>query len=143
MEVRYLPLKRGISAILARDPMKTRQMGAIPPLCNIISKGYCAIWGGISQWGAKPILRFLPPLFTASKPGFGGGACAVALTSPSHLCNCLNGMLAWEDGIRSSLCCCKVKLALLAHIVPQHWQCVAQSLGLLSSHDLGLEHLGV
>ena len=26
------PLKRGISAILARYPMKTRQMGAIPPL---------------------------------------------------------------------------------------------------------------
>ena len=26
------PLRRGISAILARYPMKTRQMGAIPPL---------------------------------------------------------------------------------------------------------------
>ena len=26
-----LPLKRGVSAILARYPMKTRQMGAIPP----------------------------------------------------------------------------------------------------------------
>ena len=31
VEVRYPPLKRGISAILARYPMKTRQMGAIPP----------------------------------------------------------------------------------------------------------------
>ena len=47
------PLKRGISAILARYPMKTRQMGAIPPLCDTISKGYCAIWGGISHWAAK------------------------------------------------------------------------------------------
>ena len=28
----YPPLKRGISAILARYPMKTMQMGAIPPL---------------------------------------------------------------------------------------------------------------
>ena len=37
------PLKRGISAILARHPMKTMQMGAIPPLCDTISKGYCAI----------------------------------------------------------------------------------------------------
>ena len=32
VEVRYPPLQRGISAILARYPMKTRQMGAIPPL---------------------------------------------------------------------------------------------------------------
>ena len=48
-----LPLKRGISAILPRYPMKTRQMGAITPLCDTISKGYCAIWGGISHWAAK------------------------------------------------------------------------------------------
>ena len=47
------PLKRGISAILARYPMKTRQMGAIPPSCDTISKRYCAIWGGISHWAAK------------------------------------------------------------------------------------------
>ena len=54
MEVQYPPpLKRGISAILARYPMKIRQMGAIPPLCDTISKGYCAIWGGISHWAAK------------------------------------------------------------------------------------------
>ena len=44
------PQKRGISAILARYQMKTRQMGAIPPLCDTISKRYCAIWGGISHW---------------------------------------------------------------------------------------------
>ena len=37
VEVRYPPLKRGISAILARYPMKTRQMGAIPP-CAILSR---------------------------------------------------------------------------------------------------------
>ena len=54
VEVRYPPpLRRGISAILARYPMKTRQMGAIPPLCDTISKRYCAIWGGISHWAAK------------------------------------------------------------------------------------------
>ena len=55
VEVQYPPLKRGISAILARYPMKTRQMGAIPPLCDTISKGYCAIWGGISHWAAKNV----------------------------------------------------------------------------------------
>ena len=49
-----IPLpKRGISAILARYPMKTRQIGAIPPLCDTISKGYCAIRGCISHWAAK------------------------------------------------------------------------------------------
>ena len=47
------PLKRGISAILARYPMKTRQMGCDTPLCDTISKGYCAIWGGISQWASQ------------------------------------------------------------------------------------------
>ena len=54
------PKKRGISAILARYPMKTRQMGAIPPLCDTISKGYCAIWGGISHWAAKHTNRNPP-----------------------------------------------------------------------------------
>ena len=50
------PLKRGISAILARYHMKTRQMahyGCHTPFCDTISKGYCAIWGGISHWAAK------------------------------------------------------------------------------------------
>ena len=46
-------LKRGISAILARYPMKTRQLGAIPPS----AKWYCAIWGGISHWAAKGSLE--------------------------------------------------------------------------------------
>ena len=61
-----LPLKRGISAILARYPMKTRQMGAIPPLCDTISKGYCAIWGGIFHWAAKfSSLPFLALFFSS------------------------------------------------------------------------------
>ena len=53
--VRYPPLKRGISAILARYPMKTRQNACDTPLCDTISKGYCAIWGGISHWAAKHV----------------------------------------------------------------------------------------
>ena len=47
------PLKRGISAILARYPMKNKAKGCDTPLCDSISKGYCAIWGGISHWAAK------------------------------------------------------------------------------------------
>ena len=44
------PLKRGISAILARYPMKTRQMGAIPPSAIRSRKGI-ARYGGVSRTG--------------------------------------------------------------------------------------------
>ena len=47
------PLKRGISAIPARYPMKNTSNGCDTPLCDTISKGSCAIWGGISHWAAK------------------------------------------------------------------------------------------
>ena len=39
-------LKRGISAILARDPMKTRQMGAVPPSAILSPKGIASDMGG-------------------------------------------------------------------------------------------------
>ena len=62
------PLKRGISAILPRYPMKTRQMGAIRDM------------GGISHWAAKGG-RFGYSFFFSSgegkgefeAPGRGGG----------------------------------------------------------------------
>ena len=44
------PLKRGISAILARYPMKTRQMGAIPPSAILSRKGI-ARYGRVSRTG--------------------------------------------------------------------------------------------
>ena len=44
------PLKRGISAILPRYPMKTRQMGAIPPSAILSRKGI-ARYGGVSRIG--------------------------------------------------------------------------------------------
>ena len=47
------PLKRGISAIPARYPMKTRQMGAIPPSAILSRKGIARYGGGISHWAAK------------------------------------------------------------------------------------------
>ena len=52
MEVRYPPLKRSISAILARYPMKTRQMGAIPPSAILSRKGI-ARYGGVSRTGLR------------------------------------------------------------------------------------------
>ena len=48
------PLKRGISAILARYPMKTRQIGAIPPSAILSRKGIARYGGGgISHWAVK------------------------------------------------------------------------------------------
>ena len=44
------PLKRGISAILARYPMKARQTGAIPPSAIFSRKGI-ARYGGVSRTG--------------------------------------------------------------------------------------------
>ena len=45
------PLKRGISAILARYPYENKANGCDTPLCDTISKGYCAIWGGYLALG--------------------------------------------------------------------------------------------
>ena len=50
MEVRYPSLKRGISAMLARYPKKTGQMGAIPPSAILSRKGI-ARYGGVSRTG--------------------------------------------------------------------------------------------
>ena len=50
VEVRYPPLQRGISAILARYPMRTRQMGAMPPSAILSRKGI-ARYGGVSRTG--------------------------------------------------------------------------------------------
>ena len=54
-----LPPQRGISAILARCPMKTRQMGAIPPLRYNLEKALRVVGGGISHWAAKQLPKFL------------------------------------------------------------------------------------
>ena len=45
------PHKRSISAILGRYHMKARLKGCDAPLCDTISKRYCAIWGA-SRIGA-------------------------------------------------------------------------------------------
>ena len=54
------PLKRGISAILARYPMKGRQMGAIPPSAILPRKGI-ARYGGVSRTG--PLSSHIKLLF--------------------------------------------------------------------------------
>ena len=51
------PLKRGISAILARHPIKTRQMGAIPPLRYYLER-VLRDMGGVSHTGPLSCLRW-------------------------------------------------------------------------------------
>ena len=52
MEVRYPPSK-GVSQRYLRDTLKNKAKGCDTPLCDSISKRYCAIRGGISHWAAK------------------------------------------------------------------------------------------
>ena len=46
------PQKRYLSDTCA-IPYENKANGRDTPLCDTISKGYCAIWGGISLWAAK------------------------------------------------------------------------------------------
>ena len=59
VEVRY-PATKGVSQLCLRDthPMKTRQNACDTPLCDTISKGYCAIWG-VSRIGPLNLGGFL------------------------------------------------------------------------------------
>ena len=64
------PLKRGISAIPARYPMKTRQMGARPPSAILSRKGIARYGGGISHWAAKSYKHWVWTSMTQTKTIF-------------------------------------------------------------------------
>ena len=40
-------------------PYENKASGCDTPLCDTISKGYCAIWGGILHWAAKIVIDWL------------------------------------------------------------------------------------
>ena len=75
------PPKRGTSAILARYPMKTRQMGAIPPSAILSRKGIARYGGGgVSRIGplrapCKLLVSFLSTwaVFLGLTEGFSSG----------------------------------------------------------------------
>ena len=48
------PLQKGYLSDTGAIPYKNKPNGCDTPLCDTIPKGYCAIWGGISHWAAKP-----------------------------------------------------------------------------------------
>ena len=50
-------------------PYENKANGCDTPLCDTISKGHCAIWGGLSHWAAKVALIPLSMLFSQKKRG--------------------------------------------------------------------------
>ena len=62
--VRYPPSPKGYLSDTRAIPYKNKANGCDTPLCDTISEGYCAIWGGISHWAAKlqgHLSRCVPP----------------------------------------------------------------------------------
>ena len=57
------PPEKGYLSDTCAIPYESKANGCDTPLCNTISKGYCAIWGGISHWAAKCLC------FLVLKPG--------------------------------------------------------------------------
>ena len=47
------PPEKGYLSDPCAIPYENKANGCDTPLCDTISKGYCAIWGGISHWAAK------------------------------------------------------------------------------------------
>ena len=47
------PPQKGYLSDTCAIPYENRANGCDTPLCDTISKGYCAIWGGIPHWAAK------------------------------------------------------------------------------------------
>ena len=47
------PPSKGYLSDTCAIPYENKAKACDTPLCDTISKGYCAIWGGISRWAAK------------------------------------------------------------------------------------------
>ena len=47
------PPQKGHLSDTCAIPSENKANGCDTPLCDTISKGYCAIWGAISHWAAK------------------------------------------------------------------------------------------
>ena len=50
------PPQKGYLSDTCAIPFENKANGCDTPLCDTISKGYCAIWGGISRWAATNLL---------------------------------------------------------------------------------------
>ena len=59
------PPHKGYLSDTGAIPYENKGNGCDTPLCDTISKGYCAIWGGISHWAAKGTTVFGTPRFAS------------------------------------------------------------------------------
>ena len=71
------PHKKGYLSDTCAIPYENKANGCDTPLCDTISKRYCAIWGGISHWAAKVVGDFQGPKYSKD--------CPIELCSPSPL----------------------------------------------------------
>ena len=55
------PPQKGYLSDTCAIPYENKENASDTPLCDTISKGYCAIWGGILHWAAKSRVRHSPP----------------------------------------------------------------------------------
>ena len=51
------PPQKGYLSDTGAIPYENKANGCDTPLCDTISKGYCAIGGGISHWAAKGLTK--------------------------------------------------------------------------------------
>ena len=49
------PPQKGYLSDTCAIPYENKASGCDTPLCDTISEGYCAIWGGISHWAGKSV----------------------------------------------------------------------------------------
>ena len=61
------PPQKGYLSDTSAIPYENKANGCDTPLCDTISKGYCAIWGGISHWASKTLIQATPML--SIRPG--------------------------------------------------------------------------
>ena len=64
------PPQKGYLSDTCAIPYKNKANGCDTPLCDTISKGYCAIWGGISRWAAKGKDIFSHPCVSIWLPAY-------------------------------------------------------------------------
>ena len=88
------PPQKGYLSDTCAKTFENKANGCDTPLCDTISKGYCAIWGGISHWAAKWVLgqilrglSYIPAsysvlAFSGAVPWAGGFSDPSVLRSP-------------------------------------------------------------
>ena len=65
------PPQKGYLSDTCAIPYENKANGCDTPACDTISKGYCAIWGGVSHWAAKAKMQFKRSLAIQGAPESG------------------------------------------------------------------------